>query len=389
MTRFAKNSLYYADDKDIYDLLQNHQKTVTKRELLELARSRGVFLSHVDSYDELADFISSLTFDWPNLSKLYDLIHTTDRTEKTTSSVLTSKITTPQLSNILNHISNTRQEDGSEAYRITQSPNAISVEVTYSEVPDPARSRLEQRRERKLVIHVETKDDGLHIRHEANKKAEEIVSAISTAIEKKTGNKVEQARIELSGIRSPQDRTAFFLALMKQVRGYKLSNVTDVSVDKLGTNPDDERNSDEPPEGIERVRTREDIKMTGVVKSWIKGENLLQTKHYQDLTHDEFFISHAVWIVEREKGAPQQIIFEAEFGNPQSATNFRYALKGTREPRKDGYWKKTITPIKESDKGELSLLIEEAARVALRMITSTATARTEALAAPAAAGSRA
>ncbi|WP_141323177.1 hypothetical protein [Myxococcus sp. AB025B] len=390
MTSLTKSSLYYADDKDIYDFLLNHRREVPFNALLEIARSRGILLSQSDSHEEIASYISSLTFDWPHLSQLYERVQTADRIEKTSSIILTSTVSHSQLTAIIDQTSKKRQLGGNEAYRITQGGNTTTIEVTYSELPDPSKNRLEQRRERKLSISITPQDDGIHVRHDANKRADEIITSITSAIENKTGQPVEKALIELSGIKSPDSRTGFFLTLMRSITDCRLVDVTHVSVDRISEESDDEESTQQSDDSHTpqptRPRTRRDRKMTGLVRSWLKGNALLQTRHYQDLIKEDFFISHAIWVVEREKGPARQIIFEAEFGNPNAATGFRYHLKGTFEKKRDGQWRTTSSPVSDSDRSEFSGLIEMAARKALQAATSDTTVAIEAFVPPAAAG---
>lgn len=74
MPRFSHPSKYYADDKDIADLLDSPK--FTKEKLLRLGQERGILLSPELPKETLRDHLSHLPFSWPQLQQLLNAIET-------------------------------------------------------------------------------------------------------------------------------------------------------------------------------------------------------------------------------------------------------------------------------------------------------------------------
>ena len=83
MPRYDHPSKYFADDKDIADLLDVPK--FSKRKLLQLALDRGILLSHELPPETLRDQLSRIPFSWLQLQSLLDTIKTPDAEEKVTT----------------------------------------------------------------------------------------------------------------------------------------------------------------------------------------------------------------------------------------------------------------------------------------------------------------
>jgi hypothetical protein len=60
MSKKVLHALYFADDKDIYDLLAAARQRLTPQKLVDIARTRGLLLSPSDDRDALVAYSAPL-----------------------------------------------------------------------------------------------------------------------------------------------------------------------------------------------------------------------------------------------------------------------------------------------------------------------------------------
>jgi len=368
---------YVAEDKDILDLLASERRSLTTKKLLQVARERGIFLSESESWEKLAKYISCLPFDWPSLKRLFAMTEREDRSEKKTSSIIATKAVLATALDAVESIKTEREGVREDAFAIKRSGNVLTVDVGYTEV-DESRTRLNQRRSRKLTIEIEQTPDGIKFRHDANERAAAIVEEIIEHLVDDAGEVPLRRIIDLSGIRAPDARTAFFLALMQGLKAHDLKDVSSVSVDRLPTGEDSEGTDDtEAGEDLvagTRLSKPEDAEMTAVVRHvLLRGDKLLDSREYRELTKNGFFVSRAVWTVEDTKTL-RRVEFEAEFDDGPHATGFRYGVRGVFERKENGDLKKTRKSLSEFEKRPLVEALEDAAQRALASAEASAKA---------------
>jgi len=86
MAKHSHIAKYYADDKDILDLMSAGK--MTKSKLHEFARSRGIFVSPDDSERDLILYLHTLACSREQLADLLGVIDSPDRAEKLTSRIV-------------------------------------------------------------------------------------------------------------------------------------------------------------------------------------------------------------------------------------------------------------------------------------------------------------
>lgn len=383
MSKTVMPSVYYAEDKDISDLLDSEKRVFNVKRLIMFARKRGVILSPQSTREELVEYLSNLTWSWAQIQEITALTETKDRADKVSSQSVSADLKIADIQEAISAVRDSRMTIGGEVFTIPASQgDKLTVKINYTEF-EPSKTRLRQRTEKTLLLEVEKRADGFTFRHNANERGGEIVRDIVKTLPENAGKKLEAQTISLEGILDPMKRTQFFIELMKNIPGYDLVNVTSISVNRLGDLPSDEDNASsddsydiDPPPTSSRtasIPSSEADEMLGVVnKLALEGTSLLSSKQYRELREQGFFLSRAVWRSREKATKSLELEFEADFENPQNCVGFRYSVLGTYEMRKRGAetLRKTRTPVSASDRPKLLSLLEKAAKSAFTVVTA-------------------
>lgn len=346
-------SKYYADDKDIHDILSS-AKISTKR-LLSLCRERGIFISEESTREELVHYMSKLPFSWLQMQQVMAEVAREDREEKITACKIETSAPLEQMEQAIQKVKDARGEALAENYTVTETKEGkLQVKVSYTE-PDFQKARLIQRREREATIEIEKSGTHFQVRHTQNDKTNTIVSEILAQLTPDNADaKPVKRSIELSGIRNHAHRTQFFINLMGGMEGYQLREVKDLKVDRM---------ADEvpTPEEAEDPETDKNALKAIVRKVALSGENILISPQYQQLAKDGFFISKAIWTSAETAGKGRLFEFEAEFKDAEKATNFAYQIRGVYDRDKDGELTKVRRELSEDEKSGVKTQLEGAA----------------------------
>jgi len=382
----AKRTLqanYFADDKDVYDLLSAARQKLTPQKLAEFARRRGLVLSSEDDRGALIDQISRLPLGWKDLNALIEATDTAERAERTTSRSLSGSFSLDEVQEAIEALRDSRAEARGEVFKVEKLTNTLRVSVRYSEL-DPSRTRLVQRTQRDFSLEFELRSGGVFVRHQDQARAHEILGELVDSLKSKPEQTVEETRIELGGIREPLGRTGFFLQLIKGVKGFKFEDVkavkaspfTKVVTDSLPPPDSDDASSDDldpPGETAAGGITPDEAEFIAHVKEIaLKGEGILKTPQYEHLTSHDFFVRSIVWTAVEDSSSGARVEFESGFDNPEEGTGFTYAIRGLYPRRADGEHKKGKIAPDSAERTRLLRLLEEAAREAVTGATEAA-----------------
>jgi hypothetical protein len=126
-------SRYYADDKDIFDLLS--QGTVSLPKLRVFLRLRGIILSPVLPKEEICRYLQTSPLSWPQLETLLEIIETPDREDKFSTCQIPA--TDLDIQKVVAAAAAVQQERGAlqgEVYRPSVSQDgALELAVDYTE----------------------------------------------------------------------------------------------------------------------------------------------------------------------------------------------------------------------------------------------------------------
>lgn len=365
-----RQAYYYADDKDLSDLMEMALRHYGIEKILQLARDRGFVFSEQVMPSDLIAFLSRQPFSWPQIQELLKISHGSNRKEKQQPLTVKSKAKINEIEVAFNQVKKSRESQAYESLTLKkQSGDTLVVQIGYSEF-DTSRTRLMQRRDREATIIIQKTIDGFKMQNDANEKASEVRDQIIKALSQNAENETSAREICLTGIREANLRTEFFVALITNLPDMKLKDVLSIKVDRLrhsGGDVDlDSIEDDVGREGDGGAR-----RMEGVVKRVsIHGLNLLYTKEYQSLKEDGFFVSKIGWASKEDKPQGRVFVFEAEFGDAQAASDFKFSFCGVYNQRSDGGLKKAKEAVDVLDEPWLRERILQSATTSMDLIST-------------------
>jgi hypothetical protein len=361
MTRLQDRSLYFATDKDLFDLMTSAKKRISIDVILELTRDRGIFLSQENSREDLVNYVCLLPHDYHDLQLLLEQTESPSRKEKTTFATIDENVSMEKLRTAIREVEQERAERCGEVYiSSVQDDGHFELEVGYTNV-DYGKTRLRQKLFREAKIEFELEENNATIRFPDNDKSREIIDAVVAKLSQSTNESLIPRKIDLSMLTSAQHRTLFFTEMIKCIDGYSLADVTKVDVDRrltpglLSSDLDNEDDSDE-------YTTVESDEMLGIVqRALLQGEGLLQSPEYQSLRDRGFYICNIVWLAQQSTPSGSRVEFSASLSDPETGTGFRYAVRGIYRRKADGNLTKTARPVEVPEQRVLHRLLEAAA----------------------------
>jgi hypothetical protein len=344
-------NIFYADDKDIYDLFQSGKLKFNKEQILDILRESGMILSLEEEHDYLILYYSSLPHSHKELEWLLDIAEPGQRSENVTCSTIKAEISFDQLVDAISRVEAERA--GLETYRkASNNTDKLALFVNYTEL-DYSRTKLKQKRDKQSEFKFTLSDDGLTIRMPSTYHADNVKNLIIDKIKEIKQESICEKKIELSGIKTPEGRTSFFTKLIRNISGFEMYDVSSVKVDreiKKETFEDDEEN-------VSKEDTEEEVMVKKVL---LDGAGLLYSIEYQELCKSGFYISKVIWESRSTERDGPLVEFEASVGNPAEGTDYRYSIKSVRKQKSDGSYVKNSRAPSESEKNEFLRLLEQA-----------------------------
>jgi hypothetical protein len=345
--------IYYATEKDIFDLLASKRKHFTKDVLLELCKDRGIICSNDEDKDRLIEYISILPYAYQDLASLLDQVQINTRGDKKISTKIDIPFNVSLIQNAVNKIKEVRGEEKKEVFSVVaESDSKIVVDVSYTEL-DYGATRLKQRVDRNDRIEIIKNDDGgIYLRLPSNERMQELKNVVALSVIGESTD-VKPKEINLSGVRIPEARTKFFLTLIQSTNGLKLHDVSSIKVAAI---------SDQAIEEIEDDGDDIDIIQQEIVgklqNAILQGSDLLKTIEYKSLIDKGFYICSIIWNTVDNNHDKYQ--FEASFSDTENCNNFVYSLRGVYKWKEDKYTS-TRRAIEGLEKNELLRTVEKAA----------------------------
>lgn len=351
---------FFASDKEIHDVLASSKRRMTHGQLLELARDRGIFISGETDREDLVDYLAVLPHDFFDVEGLLDQAGPSKRAERTTFIEFNGDVTSEDVADALLEYQ-TDFDTHEETTIHPPRPHAVTANVKYSEF-DYSRTALLQRQERDADLEFRIEDERVTVRMPATDKGHAIVAAVIERIERKKKTVFKREEISVADL-SVENRTIFFMKLMRGIAHHSVEMVVNIKVSAGGTTHDlvdgDEESED----------AREEL--LGVVRSVaLSGDNLLASPQYQQLRDAGFFVTSMTWRAIQEAVPNDKVSFEVAFDNPEEGTGFKYLVRYAQQ-KADGDYSLNYKPVPPARRKELCELIENAARTALEEIRAT------------------
>lgn len=368
MAKHAHVSRYYADDKDVADLVS--QSAIKSHQLAAFLREHGIVVSDLLSKEDLTRYFRFLPLAWPEFDGLVTRLDRPDREEKHSSCKINAQIADiPAILERLETIKEARGLRFAEVHKATViAANVVELNVQYTET-DPSKTRALQRRERQVTIRIEKIGAVINVRHHDNERARAIVAKLEEAIAPTTPPASRREVIDVSGLSSAQ-RDDFFTRMARSIPGYELDDVNDLKVERIDTFAPAEP-GDEPE--VEPDTTAETDFQGIVRKAVLSGTGLLFSEDYQRYSAGGFAISKMVWTVRETTNASDVVELMAECRGENGA-EFRYDAVGKYPRLDDGRVGQHRVPIRGPDKQQFLELLEGSAFSTLSSIRSSSQA---------------
>jgi hypothetical protein len=375
MPKHKFESKYYAEDKDIFDLLKS--SPIPTPRLFKIARDRGIYMSEDESRDAIISYLAELPFSWPQLSALMAEMESDDKEDKLSFLQLEEQASSDAFYTAMTEIQKERTSRD-ETFRPTATKDGkIDLKVSYTEFT-PSVTRLKQKRQRELKIEAEVKDGKLQIRYHSNKKSAEILTAIFAKFPQTVEKPLKKTLITLAGIKNAEQRTSFFESLWNKMDGLSFRDVKDVRVDRIASvsaseDEEEKENEEVDPEnealegneGAEKKpkrRPKKEKEFKSIVRRMaLTGEGLHKSPQYLALVKEGFFISKAVWVCREAQGAERDILLSAEFQNAEEAIGFTYDVRWMWERDENGDLKTEKSLLTGEDRKRYIELLEQTA----------------------------
>ena len=319
--------IYYATDKDRFDLMMSEKRKLGPEALRSFALSKGIFLSGEDDKEYLASFLSMMPHDYFDLQHLLHLAETASRAEKITSEKLVGKVTAQDIETAIRTYADLQRQTGTMDNLVVcpKADGRMALEVKYTEL-DLSKSTLSQRQEKFAAVEAIKEGDEVTLRMPDSEKGREIARGIRDIL--MASKTLERRTIDLAALKTADERTLFFTQLITKLDGLRFTGVSNVSVVHFGS---EQKPTDEDGEGDESnlEETGAEAEMMCIVrKAALDGENVLSSPEYQNLKSRGFYLAKVVWRCELKSSQPDIIEFEAGFGASKEGSTFRYNVKG-------------------------------------------------------------
>lgn len=364
-------SIFYADDKDIFDLLMSSPKTMTQRSMRQILRRRGVLVSHQDKTEDLAEFISLFYHDRKDLVELMKAAKPKPRADKKTNVRLAKPYSDEEVLEALATVEQDRKKHG-EVFDTIKQNDRFVVKIDYEEF-DYSSNYLKQRVPRKLHIEVINENGFYLIRHSAQDRCRDIVRALLQAVKGSSAVKVE--KVEMPGVKDPDLRTKFFTQLISSVEGCPLKNVVKTKVEQHLDATQHNTTSDEDPESQDSDADNNDsdepsVAMAGAVnKVLMSGSSIHHSREYQALIQQGFYISRITWEAEIKAADGQRLLtFEALFEDSIEFKQFVYKIRKFQKVKEDGTYGFDNYNFTKAERDDYSTRLDSASRKALASV---------------------
>lgn len=344
-----KKDRIYATDNEIFELLKSNQLKLTEKVLREFALDRGIIYSKDDNRDSIIENLSLLQYDYNDLSKLISKSEAPHRAEKLTTIYLNEDLSIPELQHYIDEYQ--KDNIGEKVLRHKNGANSINATINYTEY-DYSKTYLIQRKKRESRITITKESGRLKLTAPANEKSKFFIESIKKKIEDKKQKQLNINLIDLKQIFQEKLLTSFFTRLIKSDTDFILENVTNIRISNIK-----EINKEEISFEEEETYSEEKEQFAGVVKDIImKGENLVSSKEYKDLTKKGFLITSITWRAIQNK-SQNRVLFTAEYDDDNVLSNFIFLPKGYHEI-KNGTYLKSIKAFNHDEKMKLCSQIE-------------------------------
>lgn len=349
--------IYCATDHEIYSSLRSAPQHFNVNHLREMGLQRGIIYSKDDDREFLIDQLSTQNFSYDQMRAIQGHFEYRGRGEKTTVIRINHAFSVKEIQQATEAYRETLRF-GEKVFTHADGKSAYDVELQYVET-DFSMTSLRQRQKREAVIHFEIEDNTTVVTFPSNARALDAVDRLRSTLTSSQEVIPEIEQIELSGLPNAGSRTKFFVDLISGLEHFDLSSVVRVRVEQA--NKDDKTllaeeidEEDDHPE--------EEEEMLSLVRAVaLNGENLLQSRVYQDLRRRGYFITKIRWKAKLTASPFSLVEFDAGFDDLELGGRFRFSVLGWFPPTRDGGFKKVIAHLPDERRRDFLATVDRRA----------------------------
>jgi hypothetical protein len=371
-------SVFYATNKDVFDLIMSSKREFSAQLLREFLARRGILLSRTERFEDIARYLSSLELSSADRLELEDQLTDSRRAEKMTVSTVQTTMDAERLATVAAKLAEKRT-GLQEQFQADFSSGALELEIAYTDI-DYGKTTLKQKRERDMRMEFVQAGDTLTIRRPANGKSDEILSGILDILAEQETAKPKVREVDLSGLATAELRNRFFTRLICALDGLAFVDVAGVWVARVAEGTDaegggalaeDEGEKDngalvdgggEENVGAEVDETGQPLAKETVgqlSRALLEGTGVLGTRGYKSFISEGFSISWIRWTCKTTDRDEDLVKFEAGLQSPGSGEGFRYNICGLYRKKEDGSYTQRLSA-KPSEKRRFFPILEEA-----------------------------
>lgn len=316
----------YANDREVFDLLEARAASINDKKLRSLLLARGIVPPATWDRAKLSRYFSRLRFSYADIVELAGQGKRVARRPK----IRTQKIpisAEAKTSDVratvrgeLDKILDERRGTFNEASRVTQTPEGFRVKVRYTEF-DQSACRLLQKTSRETNIEIALQDECVDVRFpvgsnlERSKDLAETISrafAENLADQSLTGTPQEISSI---GLTSAKSKTRFFLELIRGMDGFTVIDVLRVKLQKepddaedpqdiedaFLSDDDEDRDGDgdlDEDEYTEGFEATQEVR-AAITNAVLDGGNVVNTDLFHQMHSTGYFVRAIQWEAER------------------------------------------------------------------------------------------
>lgn len=348
------SGIYSVSDKALFDAL--NLPKVTNSDLKQIFFSRGILIAKDTPRKELAKYFSRFAHSYDDFEMLTNVLGSTRRRERVTSSVIEQDIERQDLENAAFKLKEKIESEGAVADVSRAENGDIEINVRYTKL-DLNRSEMRQSINKEARIVIEKEKGAVLIRNPLNDTVEQWKTDFLDSLSEELGEEIAAQEIDLSYVSDPAIKTKFFVELIKRVGPYVQLDVTDAYVYHPKVRAPVAEGGDEEFEQEGAIDLGVHIS-----KASLKGEGVLESKELKSLCADGFYLWKISWKCKDSSYDSDIYEIEAQFSDPDNFRGFSYIVKGIYKYKEGGVHNTTRTALSKEEEKRVNKLVEVAAR---------------------------
>ena len=355
-------SLYFINDKNIYDVLQGNK--FSEQVLKEFLLRRGLVCGPQLTKNELIEMCISYPFGYDEYKLLMEKLEIKAHAPKYSVSKLENIHENINIEKVINSVRNQTKKNY-DGFECNLDGNTHVITLTNTEI-DFSKTELKQKQTQKIKIFIEQTNGNISIRYQAHHKATQCIDDFINELKKdKPTILPKQLKIDFEAFeRTAEIKTKFFEKLLYSYPNYETIDVRKVEIGRIPTSNLKDENSidindvsiDENDVSIDEnendeVENLDDENVVNNITSSVKaavlhGSNLLDSAEFENIKEaiPGVFISKVVWVIQPKDVTSNdpKLELEAGFVDQPTCADYKFSIRTSYKKRNQRTAKKQV-----------------------------------------------